>query len=161
MAVDEKMFGQVAIRRGYITKQDLLDCLRTQILAERIINKHFLIGEIMFLRGFLSPEQYLSLLNAFQVAEDETVLLVGAPLFGEVVVDQGFVTGDQLLECLDIQEREDRRGLPHRLIGQIMLDRGYLTRAQLEKALETTKAESLRKLRAKKRVMVDPKKEPS
>jgi hypothetical protein len=154
MAIKDKLFGQVAVRKGYITKTDLLDCLRTQILAERVMNKHFLIGEIMFLRGYLSPEHYLELLKAFHIGEEDTDLLVGAPLFGEIVVDQGFVTQDQLLECLDMQELEDRLGRPHRLIGQILLDRGYLTRDQLDAALQFTKDESLHKLRARKEEVV-------
>ena len=139
------LFGQLAIREGYITKEDLLSCLRIQMRADKFLKKHCPLGEIMFFREILGPKEYYELLKLSLVAEeDETVLTLAAPLFGEILVQRNFVSLDQLLECLDIQQMAEIKGLPHRLLGEIMLERGYLNETQLQEALDLTQEESLR-----------------
>ena len=145
---EEVLLGQFAVREGYITKRDLLACLRMQVLADKLLEKHFRIGEIMFIREVMSPEKYFDLLE--RLGEEDTAPLQRAPLFGQIVIEEGFVDLDQLLECLDVQKMEDLEGKPHRLIGEIMLDRGYLNREELERAVRIMKKKSFPSRRPRK-----------
>ena len=56
-------------------------------------------------------------------------------LFGTMAVGKGFVSPDQLMEALEIQEREDMEGKKHRLIGKIFFDMGLMTLPQIEEVL--------------------------
>lgn len=52
-----------------------------------------------------------------------------------VAEGKGFITSQQLLEALEIQETEDLVGKKHRPIGKILLDLGFVTTLQLKEAL--------------------------
>lgn len=56
-------------------------------------------------------------------------------LFGKVALKKGFVTQEQLNECLKIQEAPDGE----KLIGMIMLDKGFISKEQLREVLEYQK----------------------
>ncbi|MBI4577068.1 MAG: hypothetical protein HY722_12470 [Planctomycetes bacterium] len=56
--------------------------------------------------------------------------------FGDLVRAMGYATAEQILECLNVQRREDERGLPHRRVGEILVERGYLRPAQLSELLD-------------------------
>ena len=58
--------------------------------------------------------------------------------FGVRAIYNGFVTGDQVLETLSIQEREDANGNEHRFIGEILVSLGYMQKSQVEKVLQNT-----------------------
>jgi hypothetical protein len=55
--------------------------------------------------------------------------------FGTMAVGKGFINFDQLMEALEIQEREDMEGKKHRLIGKILFDIGLMTLPQIEEVL--------------------------
>ena len=55
--------------------------------------------------------------------------------FGTTAVGKGFINFDQLMEALEIQEREDMEGKKHRLIGTIFFDMGLMTLPQIEEVL--------------------------
>lgn len=49
-------------------------------------------------------------------------------LFGQIAIEQGFVTDADVQECL----AEQRRSTPPRPLGEILFDRGTITRRQME-----------------------------
>jgi hypothetical protein len=51
--------------------------------------------------------------------------------FGEVAMEKGFVTLDQLLYALNIQSMDDRKKGEHRLIGSILREQGWLNNSQI------------------------------
>jgi hypothetical protein len=56
--------------------------------------------------------------------------------FGVIAIEKGFITMNQLVECLTIQiEEEIERGV-HRIIGAILVEKGYLNLLQVEEILE-------------------------
>ena len=55
--------------------------------------------------------------------------------FGTTAVGKGFITFDQLMVALEIQERENMEGKKHRLIGTILFDMGFITLRQIEEVL--------------------------
>ncbi len=55
--------------------------------------------------------------------------------FGEVAVEKGFITHDQLDEALNLQKEKDLEGLNHRLIGSVLHREGYMTIEQVVEVL--------------------------
>lgn len=62
-------------------------------------------------------------------------------LFGRIAVLGGYISREQLDECLEIQRRRDRPTY----IGQVLLDQGYLSTEQVEHIL-TIRRQKVRKL---------------
>jgi len=56
--------------------------------------------------------------------------------FGEVAVELGYLSQEQLQRALDLQHREQCDRTPHRHIGRICIDEGYLTLANVLAVLE-------------------------
>ncbi|MBI4575059.1 MAG: hypothetical protein HY722_02220 [Planctomycetes bacterium] len=74
---------------------------------------------------------------------------------GSVLKDLGFVTAEQLLEVLDLQLREDKAKLRHRLLGEILKDRGYLSPGQLAQGLRRVEVLTFAEL-LRERDLMDP-----
>jgi hypothetical protein len=56
-------------------------------------------------------------------------------LFGKIAVKKGFITEEQLEECIKLQ----KSSTPPQLIGIILKDKGYITREQLREIIEYQK----------------------
>ena len=63
----EKQFGIIAIEKGYITAENLIEALKTQIEEDLTLNDHRLIGEILMDMGCLSAEQIQEVLKSVYV----------------------------------------------------------------------------------------------
>ena len=57
--------------------------------------------------------------------------------FGSYAGDKEFITGNQLIEALAIQARENVEEGKHRLLDQILLDREFITASQVDEILAT------------------------
>ncbi len=57
------------------------------------------------------------------------------PRFGEIAVDMGFVTEEQLKEALVEQVEDNLSSHPHRLIGYILFENGWITTKQFDNVL--------------------------
>lgn len=55
--------------------------------------------------------------------------------FGQIAVERGYVTSDQLKQAVSEQIDDDMAGRPHRLIGRIFLDNERMTPQQIELVL--------------------------
>ena len=53
----EKRFGTIAIEKGFITIDQLMDALEIQVRENLAKNKHRLIGEILHDLGFITLDQ--------------------------------------------------------------------------------------------------------
>lgn len=59
----EKQFGIIAIEKGFITAENLIETLKIQV-EEEIQNKtHRLIGEILLDEGYMTPTQIQDVLD--------------------------------------------------------------------------------------------------
>ncbi|RJR17140.1 MAG: hypothetical protein C4581_08510 [Nitrospiraceae bacterium] len=54
------------------------------------------------------------------------------PRFGQIAVEKGYVTSEQVKEAVSEQIDDNIAGRPHRLIGRIFLDNGIMTPQQIE-----------------------------
>jgi hypothetical protein len=58
-----------------------------------------------------------------------------SPRFGEIAVDMGFVTEEQLKEAMVEQVEDNLSNHPHRFIGYILFENGWITNEQFDSAL--------------------------
>lgn len=60
--------------------------------------------------------------------------------FGQIAVERGIITPQQLKEALAEQVDNDLAGKPHRVLGDILFDKGWMTARQVESVLDETLA---------------------
>lgn len=63
----DKRFGALAVAKGYITSDQLVEAIRIQVVENIKHNKHRLIGEILQANGHLTAEQTAKVLNSMGV----------------------------------------------------------------------------------------------
>ena len=56
--------------------------------------------------------------------------------FGDIAIEKGFVSPEQLVEALKIQAMDDIEKGKHRLIGRIILEQGIVTLDQIDAVLD-------------------------
>ncbi len=59
----EKQFGIIAIEKGFITPDNLIETLKIQVEEEIDYKTHRLIGEILLDRGYITPSQIQEVLD--------------------------------------------------------------------------------------------------
>ena len=52
--------------------------------------------------------------------------------FGQIAVEKGYVTSEQVKQAVSEQIDDDMANRPHRLIGRIFLDNGIMTPQKIE-----------------------------
>ena len=55
--------------------------------------------------------------------------------FGNVAIEKGFITPEQLTDALKIQIAEELKGGHRRLTGEILLEKGNITTHQIDEVL--------------------------
>jgi len=55
--------------------------------------------------------------------------------FGDIAVEKGFITEDQLAEALEVQQENDVNGWDRRLIGSVLYRLGHMTIEQVVEVL--------------------------
>ncbi len=58
--------------------------------------------------------------------------------FGQVAVERGFISPEQLKEALSEQVDDDLANTRHRLLGDILFEKKYMTANQIEAVLDET-----------------------
>lgn len=124
------LIGQIALQEGYITPQQLEECLAmpaSQPLGARLIAK-----------GYLTQEK-LDELVRIQTAVFNTITAdpLRGGLFGQIAVRQGYVTQERLNEAL---REQSYKGSSLRL-GQILLRMKALTTEQFLDVLRRQRKE--------------------
>ena len=56
--------------------------------------------------------------------------------FGNIAIEKGFITPQQLIAALNIQITGEIKDGKHRLIGQILFDLNYMTTEQIQMTIE-------------------------
>jgi len=122
------LVGKIALQKGYITPEQLKDCLAQQAILQKAGQRRPL-GVILVSRGLLRDEDLLDLLeeqkrylseraNYSQVKREDF-------LFGQILVKRGELTPEQLNAALQRQAEAAGTGaLPVPRIGEILLDMG-------------------------------------
>ncbi len=120
------LLGQIAVREGCISPQELEECLRAQTVSDPPRK----LGAVLVERGHLTPEKLKSLMEIQRLRLDT---IASDPerggLFGQIALRLGCVTQLQLDECLREQQSSAQDGSPV-LLGQILLRKAYITTDQ-------------------------------
>lgn len=132
-----KFFGEVAIEKGFASREQVLEALKEQYRLRCIEKRHLFLGEVMVHLGMITLEQLVELMDESAGYHETPLEQRQKVFFGDVAVRKGYVTPLRLFQCLQQQRDEDASGFAHRLIGEIMLDNGYLTAAELEDVIST------------------------
>ncbi len=59
----EKQFGIIAIEKGFISAENLIETLKIQVEEELENKTHRLIGEILLDKGYITPTQIQDVLD--------------------------------------------------------------------------------------------------
>ena len=122
MDVKQLVLGEIAVREGVLTADQLDECMTVQI-DERYARP---LGEILIVKGFITQEDLDQLLIRQKQLIDEferTANVSG--LFGRIAVQRGFLNEEQLQEAVRVQLRQHARGFKAK-IGQVMIDLGMI-----------------------------------
>lgn len=63
----DKRFGAVAIQKGFITLDQLLEAMKIQIIEDLEDAEHRLIGQILWERGYISAEEIKEVIESMGV----------------------------------------------------------------------------------------------
>ncbi|HVE42646.1 MAG TPA: hypothetical protein VNM14_22390 [Planctomycetota bacterium] len=122
-ASNSNLLGQIAFEVGYVSAEQLEECLKLQSGAVAFAP----IGLLLLEKGYLTLEQLEDLLRIqrlrFQALSADPSQ---GGLFGQIAIRRGWVSAAQLAECLREQEASAKAGSSLRL-GQIFLDKKFLT----------------------------------
>ncbi len=55
-----------------------------------------------------------------------------SPRFGEIAIDKGYVTAEQLTEAIAKQAEDGLSNSRYRLIGSILFEHGWITKKQID-----------------------------
>ncbi len=66
MSQFQKRFGFIAVEKGFITADQLVEAFKVQVLEEIDKEKHRLIGAILFEHGFITLPQIDEVLESMQ-----------------------------------------------------------------------------------------------
>lgn len=115
----ETRLAHLAVQNGYLTRNQLDDCLRRHQPS------------VQTLERYLLDEGYLT---ASELAEISR-LASRPPLFAEIVQASGWATEDQVSEALRAKHELERLNI-HRYVGEILVERRILSHEQVNQALE-------------------------
>jgi hypothetical protein len=132
-----KFFGEVAIERGWVSRDQVLDALKEQYRLRCLERRHLFLGEVLVQLGTISLERLVEIMDLSMGYHEQPLEQRQKVFFGDVAVRKGYVTPVQLFRCLQLQRDEDMAGLAHRLIGEIMVDQGYLSAWELEDVISS------------------------
>jgi len=125
------LFGQIAIGKGFCTKDAIDRCLALQGAGPDRIP----VGRILVNEGLLTEEQHSKILalqrEKMRARDSITKRRKEATLFGKLVLRERYLSEAEVNECLRLQAAE---GEKHSL-GEIMVEKGYLTPDQVKAIL--------------------------
>jgi hypothetical protein len=131
--ITENTFGKLALKKGFITKEQLDDALRTQSDEDISNVKHRPIGRILLNKGFITLQQVGEILKSMDKLYEEKI----DSSFGDIAIEKGFITKDQLDLALRIQMDEYSSTGIRRAIGRILLNEGLITLQQIGEVIKS------------------------
>ncbi len=134
------LVGKLALKKGWISAAQLNEALADQAAAEREGSKRPL-GVLLVNRGALSEERLVELLEeqkrVLEARSAEAKVRKEDHLFGQILVQQGAATREQIHQALRRQaERAERGEIPVPRLGQILMDMGVSTAPAVQGTLK-------------------------
>ena len=144
VAAFETIVGKVCVERGWVTRDQLVDCLRqvaTTTDTTPTDSSGSRLSDMLIARGLVTAEQMAALREEVSriLATDSayTVVRRGDTSLGQILVAGGSCTKEQVIEALSIQQHLADKGGDVPRLGEILLQKGQVTFAAIEQALES------------------------
>jgi serine/threonine-protein kinase len=131
---NEYEFGELAIKEGLITFDQLKECLDIQYQIRNLGYEPKPLDEILIDRKYMTRHQVETLKSTGGKPKEQTAPRVESRL-GEIAVKKKFISKEQLEECLLLQARSRDPGQKPRKLGEILVEKGYITADQLDELL--------------------------
>jgi tetratricopeptide (TPR) repeat protein/predicted Ser/Thr protein kinase len=142
----ETIVGKVCIERGWVTREQLVDCLRecgTSVDDMVTPGPGSRLTDMLVQRGLVREEQMQALRQEVSRilanSSSYTVVRKGDATLGQVLVKSGKVKKEQLVEALSIQQHAAAKGGTVPRLGEILIQKGYSTFKAIEDALNSQK----------------------
>ncbi len=143
-AAFETIVGKVCVERGWVTRDQLVDCLRqVATTADTPVpdGSRSRLSDMLISRGLVTEGQMAALREEVSriLATDSayTVVRRDDTSLGQILVNAGVCAKEQVIEALSIQQHLADKGGPAPRLGEILLQKGYVSFAAIEKALES------------------------
>lgn len=119
------LVGQIAVELGFLTREQLQECIDLQ--AGQVQAKP--IGTLLVENGFLPQERLVVVLEEQKRRLQESLPYAptqrGAVAFGRLIIDRGLVSPEHVNEALRAQQDLADRGMRKRL-GELLVEAGHL-----------------------------------
>jgi len=149
-AAFETIVGKVCVERGWVTRDQLVDCLRqvaTSMDTPSPDSSSSRLSDMLIARGLVTADQIAALREEVSriLATDSayTVVRRGDTALGQILVSGGACSKEQVIEALSIQQHLADKGGPAPRLGEILLQKGHVTFAAIEQALESQNGKTL------------------
>jgi hypothetical protein len=125
------VFGKVAQQLDLLSRDQIKKCIEEQA-RRRDVDGPSTLGEIAVSMGFISAEQAgrIAIVQAFLEARSVD------RRFGDIAVENAFLTKDQLADGLSVQKRHFKEDGAIMRIGEILVELKYMTDAQRDAVLK-------------------------
>ncbi|MFH1706661.1 MAG: protein kinase [Planctomycetota bacterium] len=133
--IKSSLMGRVAVAAGYLTEEQLDQCLQDQLELEQA-GSPARLGEIMKHRGFITEDVLQNILDVQRTLSNG--------LFGEIAVRMKHATAEQVDRSFNIQAKARQMGYQPGLIGEIMVEQGFLDGGHVLKILEAQEQYTLK-----------------
>jgi hypothetical protein len=130
------LVGQIAVELGFVTREQLQECVDLQ--AGQVQPKP--IGTLLVENGFLAQDRLAAVLDEQNRRLQESLPYApaqrGAVAFGHLLVDGGLVSQERVNEALRAQQDLADRGVRKRL-GELLVEAGHLSPEAVPKVLKS------------------------
>jgi hypothetical protein len=130
-APQDHRFGMLAVWCGYVTRNQVSDCIAVQKQLARRGLEVPPIGDLLVQRNMMTPDQADRVLHVQQIA-------AGSPdenQFGHLAVTNRMLSPVHLEDCLREQQRLIADGEDVPLLGQIAVQKKFMTTSQVQAVL--------------------------
>ena len=135
----ELLFGKIALLLGYITEEQIQEVVAHQTSAKPRDRK---IGELMLELGHMTPQDVELVLDEqrtfMAMPHSRLPTSLNEALLGRLAMQCGYLTEEQLNECLCVQEVLKDGGRPMRL-GQLLVERKLMSNEDVSTVLRMQK----------------------
>jgi hypothetical protein len=143
MQKQDAVFGETALRKGYISYSQLKECREIQQKLRDMGLEPKPLRDILTEKNYLSDPQATAILTEIGGQVAGAAPPSGGPRFteqkpggdyslAELALKEGLITFEQMRECLDTQQQIRNLGYDPKPLDRIMIQKGLLNEAQVD-----------------------------
>jgi len=122
---DDGRFARVALWGALITSEQFAQCVNEQNALAGDGRDVRSLADLLIRHGYIRREQAHAVLRSMTTRTAEQ----WRNQFGQIALRRGYVTGDQLRECLEVQTKLVMSTGAAPFLGHLLIERGHMTEA--------------------------------